>query len=158
MISSAQQELHVARQMETANPALAAESKLSSWQLEEALGAFFYNDATATADRAALDAILGTMTAQATIQSATRTQMAVAKADILICWATYGPDCHLTPSATASHTPEPSQTPEPVPTAAPSATSQIADSTVAVIIIGLLALGVIGFWINSRIKKRAVKA
>ncbi len=147
VISSVQQELKVAQQMETANPSLAAESKLSSWDLEDALSPFFYNDATATADRAAYDAILGTMTAQATIESATRTQLAVAKADILICWSTHGPDCYLTPSATASHTPEPSQTPEPVPTAtlAVKATPFSDQASLLVIVAGVVILAAVGY-------------
>lgn len=152
VISSAQQELQVARQMEAANPALAVESKLSSSQLEEALAAFFYNDATATADRATLEAMFGTMTAQATLESATRTQMVVAKADILVCWATHGPDCYLTPSATASHTPKPSQTPEPLPTA--TSTTQPAApgdrNLILVVIAGLIFFAAAGYQIIKR--------
>ena len=147
VIASAQQELQVARQLETANPSMAGESKLSSQDLEDALSVFFYNDATATADKATLNAVFGTLTAQATLESVTRTQLAVAKADILICWATSGQDCYLTPSATASHTPKPSQTPEPLPTATLATQPSVPGdrNLILVVFVGVILFTAAGF-------------
>ena len=111
--------------------------------LDEAFFSYFYNDATATSDRATLEVYFATSTAEATIQYLTRTVWAIDKATSLACWkatgkmctATFTPTETLIPTLTSTVTPSPkpsfttthlpSSTPQP-----PSATSLVSTSTV----------------------------
>lgn len=114
VINNVQQELQTARILETKNPSLEQGSPLTSWDLENALSAYYYNDATATADRATLNAIFAKDTEQATIEYLTRTVWAAAKQTGRACMATPGADC------TGRASPTPTVTPEPTLTAKPS--------------------------------------
>lgn len=127
VIRNAQQELYTARMLETKNPTLEQGSPFTSWDLENALSPYFYNDATATADKATLNAMFARDTEQATIEYLTRTIWASGKQTSLACRATPGADCtgkaSPTPTATfeptSTATPSPTLTPRPSPTATP---------------------------------------
>jgi hypothetical protein len=117
VIQSVQEELRIAKELEARNPSLV--NVFSSSDLEEILGTFLYNDATATVDAATRVSVFTTMTALATQEYATRTVWAVMKATSLACWATSGKAC-FTPSPISTLTPEPSPSLTPVPSALPT--------------------------------------
>lgn len=119
VIRYVQDELRIAKELEARDPALLKGSGLSSEELEFALGGYFYNDATATSDKATLNAMFASETAQATIEYLTRTIWMSGKQTSIACRATPGADC----TGRASPTPTPSPIPTLTATLVPSATS-----------------------------------
>jgi hypothetical protein len=124
VIQYVQDELQIARELEAKYPDWANEAGISSRELEDALSGYFYNDATATVDAATRAVFNATETARATIDYATSTAGAIARATNIACWTTTGALCTVTasPTATLTHaltltaTPIPSTTPQPSPT------------------------------------------
>jgi len=68
VIQSVQEELKIARELEAKNPSLAKEAGISSWELEDALNGYFYNDATATIEKAASSTEFARETENAALQ------------------------------------------------------------------------------------------
>jgi len=129
VIQSVQKELQTAKELEAKNPDLIKKGYLSSWDLEDALNSYFYNDATATVEAATQAVYNATYTAQATIEYATRTAGAIMKATAIVCWATAGPECLNTASPTATLTPEPTLTATPTQKPTFTATTTPSPST-----------------------------
>ncbi len=147
IIQLVQDEYQAAKDLAAKNPSLQVEEALM-YMLEDALYAYFSNDATATVDAATQAAEMGIwnaeQTAKATRDYATRTIWAMdkatamaLKATAMACWATAGAECTATVSPTATlpsmptHTPSPTVTPKPTLTltVVPSVTPQPPPST-----------------------------
>jgi hypothetical protein len=139
VLRSVQEELKIAQELEARDPSLAKGAPVTSQGLENALNAYFYNDATATVNAAAMAAYNATRTAEATLNYATITVWAIAKATSLAwmatdmaCWATAGTGCTATASPTVTLAPTLTMTvtsalstmPIPLATQTPSATPQ----------------------------------
>lgn len=130
MIQFVEAEYQIAKEMANKNPSLAEETNLL-YALEDALNAYYYNDATATVDaatravervtetanRAGFDA---TSTVLATLNHATGTAYAIERATYeawwatdMACWASAGAECTATAPPTLTLIPKPTLTPQP---------------------------------------------
>ena len=166
VIRSVQKELEIAKELEVKNPSLANEANLSSWDLEEALSGYFYNDATATVNAATWEAYQTTQTAEATRDYATRTLWAITKASAqawyatdMNCWATAGAACTASPTVTL--TPKPTLTATPIPSAThpPSTSPTTASSTnngpsTVIMLTGGIGLIIVGYVVLKRLQKK----
>ncbi len=163
IIQNVQDELEIAKILEIRDPSLADEAGFSSPNLEEALTAYYYNDATATADAATLQGMLATMTAQATQNFATLTLWANAEGTFWACKETPGAECDINafltitpaPEKTNTRMPSPSQTPLPIQSAEESATS--GQNTAILVAIGMMGLVVLGYLVVKRVRRHAGK-
>jgi hypothetical protein len=144
VIQSVQDEMKTARELEANNPSLAEEAGISSMMVEEILEIYSYNDATATADWAALRADWAKETADAALL--------------------------LTPPATPTQvlaqlsTPVPSTTPQPPPTtlptplpASPEAATGGGQSTIFGIPVVAILLVIVGYLVLRRMQRSANK-
>jgi hypothetical protein len=173
VIQFAQDEYQIAKELDAKNPSLAVEDGISGemiYLLEDAINAYYYNDATATVDaatraveRAAYDA---TRTAEATLNYATITVWAIDRATSMAlfetdmaCWAAAGAGCTATPSPTATLTPNPTLAATPVlPTIPPPVTpTPIAEmkgqSQDIIVAAGVLGLVVVIYLASKRLRK-----
>ena len=161
----------LARELEEKDPSLIKRAIVTSWDLDNALRVYFYNDATATMDAATQAVYNSTRTAEATINYATITLWAIQKATAvawmatdMTCWATAGAGCTATIPPTATLTPQPSHTFTPVPSATPQSpptalptdspvVAVASDSSQSLLIVaaaGLVGLVVAGYWLLKR--------
>ena len=122
VIQFVQDELKIAIELEARNPDLTNETGINSQHLEDVLSVYFYNDATATVDAATRAVYNATETVRATLDYATTTAVAEAKATSIVRWATARvksltpfPTATLTPQPTLPAMPTPSTTPPPPP-------------------------------------------
>jgi cell division septation protein DedD len=118
VIQFVQDELKIAIELEVKNPDRAIEAGITSRRLEDVLSVYFYNDATATVDAATRAVFNATATVRATLDYATTTAVAKAKATYIVCWATAGGQC-LTTSPTATLSPRPTLPATPIPSTTP---------------------------------------
>lgn len=172
VIQFAQDEYLLAKDLAAKNPGLAQTDGNTGallHLLESAFSAYYYNDATATMEAATRVIENATMTARATVDHATTTAAAIAKATHLACWATAGPACltpafptntptphpALTYSPTPTTTPIPSATPQPVPTtlSLPGQSAVRRQNLVTFVAAGIATLVVVGYLALSRSRK-----
>lgn len=163
-----QMELQTAKDLQSRNPELMKGIPLSTDDLEFALSGYYYNNATATADRATLNYYFAQDTQQATIEYLTRTIWASGKQTALACRATPGADC--SGKATIAFTPTPTALPTltstsspiptytavpPTPTPIPEAAPQVNGPAVIILTAtGVLILLVAGYLLLRRIHAR----
>lgn len=123
VIQYVQEELQLARELEEAHPELAEETWVSSGMVEDVLSIYLYNDATATAEWAAMSTIWAQETAGA---AGMRT-----------------PSATPAPERTPTPQPVPSTTPLPLPTLTPTPAVP-AGSDGQILTILLVAAGALG--------------
>jgi hypothetical protein len=124
-------ELSIARELETKNPALAEEAGVTSWMVEDILSMYGYNEATATAEWAAVSTAWAEETEAANV--------------------TLTP-----PSAPATQTPQPTRTERVTETPAPSE-EPVAEALgglpmigIGILVVGLLVIGVVAYFVFKR--------
>ena len=123
-------EAQTAKELEVQNPSLADDTNLMP-ALEDALSAYYFNDATATVvevtravervtETASFAAYQATQTIEATLNHATGTVSAIERATYMAawatdmaCWAAAGAGCTATAPPSVTPTPKPSLTPQP---------------------------------------------
>ena len=183
VIQYVQEELQIAKDLESKNPSLINKAGLSSLDLENTLGDYYYNDATATMDAAPRAVYQATQTVEATLNYATREAWAHEKAASLAkratelaCWAIAEAPCTPTvlPSPTLTPKPKltemliPSATPQPPstispttlltisPTASPTTVETRGNEQSLFIVMGIvvIGLGVVGYLVLKRSRKR----
>lgn len=163
-----QMELQTAKDLQSRNPDLMKGIPLSTDDLEFALSGYYYNDATATADRATLNSMFARDTQQATIEYLTRTIWASGKQTALACRTTPGADCSgkatvtATPTLTALPTITSTSSPLPTYTALPPTPTPIPEvappgnglTMIFVSATGVLVLLAAGYLLLRRIQAR----
>ena len=157
VIQYVEDELEIARTLETRNPSLAGEAGLSTSNLEEALSAYYYNDATATVDAATQQVWISSLTAQATQNYATLTLWANAEGTFWACRETPGAECNINAILTTTPAPEITQTRTPLPTQAAEESVTSGQNTAILIAIGMIGLVVLGYLVVKRVRKHTEK-
>jgi hypothetical protein len=138
-----QEQLRIARELETAHPNLAEQADISSWLLEDALNVYFY-DITATA-----------------VSGATSTGWAreTETAALLVT-----PSETSTPEPSFTSTMLPSKTPEPLPSitatmivAQPENFSRLGQNELLIIVIIVVVLVIIGYLVLKKSRSKTTK-
>lgn len=129
VIQFVQEELIIAKELEAKNPTLANESGISSSDLEDALRGYYYNDATATAQKAALSTEFARETADGALRE------------------------------TLSATLLPTTTPQPPPTTPPTTieTTGNGQSLIIILAAGVIGLVIVGYLALKRFRKSVGK-
>ncbi len=163
VIQYVQGELEIAKALEIRNPSLADEAGFSSSNLEEALSAYYYNDATATADAATLQGMFSTMTAQVTQNYATLTLWANAEGTFWACKETPGAECDINAFLTTTPAPENTNTRTPLPSQTPLSTQAAEESVTSgqnsaiLVTASMVGMVVLIYLVVKRVRKHAEK-